>query len=260
MALIDNQGRVFGRFNLIDLLLVALLLALLPGAYAARVLFREPPATLRSISPPAVSQGDDRLLELTGTNFRPFMRVSVGPAQAPRFDFYGATQAFVPVPPGLEAGVYDVVLFDHAREVSRLAGALTITGPARPTYIRLQLSGAFAGLAPEAAGKMVVGSPLDSAENSMIVITKLGAPQPAIARVRISEQSTASVPVANRVDVPATVVMSCPTIVAPDGTMRCGTGGVILAPDVHITVQGPAGRQLFRIDRIESVLPPEPAK
>ena len=84
MALIDTQGRVFGRFNLIDLLLVAVLIGLLPAAYAARVLFRDPPATLRSISPAALSQGDDKLIELSGTNFRPFMRVSVGPAQAPR--------------------------------------------------------------------------------------------------------------------------------------------------------------------------------
>jgi hypothetical protein len=35
---------------------------------------------------------------------------------------------------------------------------------------------------------------------------------------------------------------------------------VIIAPDVHLTVNGPAGRQLFRVERIDAVLPPEASR
>jgi len=260
MALIDPHGRVFGRFNLLDALLVALLIAVLPIAYAARVLFRDPPAMLAAISPRAVSQGSNAMVELTGNHFRPYMRVSFGVVQAASFHYYGPTQAFAPLPPELEPGTYDVVLFDYAREVARVPQALVVTGPPRPAYIRLQVSGAFTAMTPELAKKIVVGIPVDAPQGTVLVVTQVGEPRPAIARVRVSDELTASTPVPGLVDVPATVVLSCPTIVVPDGTIRCATGGVVVAPDVHLTVQGPAGRQLFRVERIEAVLPSEGLK
>ena len=127
MPVIDSQGKVFGRFNLVDVLLVALLAAAVPAAHASRALFRESHAQLTAISPKAVEQGADRLIELTGVSFRPYMRVSFGATQAASFQYYGATQAFVPVP-ALEPGTYDVVLYDHAREVARLPQAMSVTG------------------------------------------------------------------------------------------------------------------------------------
>lgn len=260
MAVIDSQGKLFGRFNLVDTLLVLLLLVALPLAYAARVLFRDPPATLSQISPGALNQGVEGLIELTGANFRPYMRVSFGTAQATSFQFYGPTQAFVPVPPVLERGTYDVVLFDHAREVARLPQALTITGPPRPERVRVQVTGAFTSLTAETASKMVVGMPLNTADGSYLVIVSVGAPQPAIARVRVADTLVASSPVPGLLDVPSTVVVVCPTMVAADGSIRCGVGGVPLLPDVHLTVQGPAGRQLFRVDKVDAVLAPEGMK
>jgi len=260
MAMIDSQGKLFGRFNLVDALLLLLLVVALPLAYAARVLFRDPPATLSQISPGAVNQGIDGLIELTGQHFRPYMRVSFGTAQAASFQFYGPTQAFVPVPAALERGVYDVVLYDHAREVARLPQALTVIGPPRPALVRVQVSGAFTGLTPDVAPKMVVGMPLNSAEGSLLVVVSVGAPQPAIARVRVADTLVSSSPVPGLLDVPATVVVVCPTMVAADGSLRCGVGGVQLVPDVHIAIHGPAGRQLFRIDKVDAVLAPEGMK
>lgn len=260
MAVIDSQGRLFGRVNLVDAILVLLLVAALPLAYAARVLFRDPPATLSQISPAAVNQGVEGLIELTGQHFRPYMRVSFGTAQAASFQFYGPTQAFVPVPAALERGTYDIVLFDHAREVARLPQALTVTGPPRPALVRIQLSGAFTGLTAEAVPKMVVGMPLNAADGSLLVIVTLGAPQPAVARVRVADTLVATSPVPDLLDIPSTVVLVCPTMVAGDGSLRCSVGGIPLVPDVHIAIHGPAGRQLFRVDRVDEVLKPEGMK
>jgi hypothetical protein len=260
MALIDEQGRLFGRFNVVDAILVIALAGILPGAYLAAVMFREAPATLTTIKPTTLSQGTNALVELSGERFRPYMRVSFGVVQATNFQYYSPTQAFVPLHPALEPGRYDIVLYDHAREVARIPNGLTVTGPPRPAQVRLQVSGAFTGLTPELAAQIVVGISVDAPENSALFITQVGASRPAISRVRITDSLTTSTPMPGLVEVPATTVMTCPTQITPDGTIRCATGGVIIAPDVHLTVNGPAGRQLFRVERIDAVLPPEASR
>lgn len=251
MPVIDSQGKVFGRFNLVDALLVALLLVAVPAGYAARLLFRDPPARLTAISPTAVEQGTDRLIELTGTNFRPYMRVSFGNAQAASFQFYGATQAFAPMP-ALEPGAYDVVLYDHAREVARLPKAFSVTGPVRPPQVTLRIRGAYVGLTPEQAPQLIPGRPLNASEGVIGSIETRGEPRPSIARVQVSGATTVSVPMAGLVEVPATILLTCPTSVGPGGVLRCATAGVTLAPDMHIAFQGPSGRLLFRLDAIDT--------
>ena len=42
MSIIDERGRLFGRLNLVDAAVGALLLALMPAAYGAYLLFKEP--------------------------------------------------------------------------------------------------------------------------------------------------------------------------------------------------------------------------
>lgn len=251
MPVIDVQGKVFGRFNLVDAVLVLLLIVALPAAYAARMLFREPPSTLAVISPKAVDQGVDRLIELTGENFRPYMRVSFGTTQAASFQFYGTTQAFVPMP-ALEPGTYDVVLYDHAREVARLSQALTVTGPVRPSRVRLRVTGAYVGLNAAQAAQLAAGRPLNATEGVIGEIETLREPRPSMARVHVSEALTVSVPMDNLLEVPATIILTCPTSVGPGGVLRCATAGTTLARDMHISFQGPAGLLLFRIDEIDA--------
>lgn len=251
MPVIDEQGRVFGRFNLVDASLVVLLIVAVPAAYAARVLFRDPPAQLTAISPPTVDQGADRLIELTGANFRPYMRVSFGTTQAASFQFYGTTQAFVPMP-ALDPGTYDVVLYDHAREVARLPQALSVTGPARPPQVQLRLRGAYIGLTSEQAPQLIAGRPLNASEGVIGAIETREAPRPSVARVRVSEALTVPVAMDGQLEVPATIILTCPTSVGPGGALRCATAGVTIAPDMHIAFQGPFGRLLFRIDAVDA--------
>lgn len=251
MPVIDSHGKVFGRFNLVDALLVALLVVAVPAAYAARVLFREPQPQLTAIAPQAVEQGADRLIELTGDSFRPYLRVSFGATQAASFQYYGATQAFVPVP-ALEPGTYDVVLYDHAHEVARLPRGLTVTGPVRPPQVQLRLRGAYIGLTSEQAPSLIPGRLMNATEGVIGAIETREAPRPSIARVRVSESLTVPVAMDGLLEVPATIILTCPTSIGPGGVLRCATAGVTIAPDMHLTFQGPFGRLLFRIDTVDA--------
>lgn len=249
MAMIDDRGRVFGRINLVDAILLLLLLLAIPAAYAAYRLFRDPAPVLARINPPAIEEGSTRLVEINGEHFRPYMRISFGDQQGAAFQFYGPSQAFVPAP-ALPPGSYDVVLYDYMREVARLPKALTVTGPSRPSRIALRLAGAFVGLAPGQADAFIAGQPLNAAEGVIGTIETKEAPRPAITRVRVSDGLTVPVPIEGRVELPAVIRLTCPTTVAPGGVVQCTTGGVNIARDMHVSFQGPHGLVLFRIDEV----------
>lgn len=249
MTWIDRQGRVFGRLNVVDAGILLIIGLAIPAAYAAHRLFRDPPATLVRIAPVAVEYSTTRLVEITGEHFRPYLRVSFGDQQAASFQFYGPTQAFVPVP-ALEPGVYDVVLHDYMREVSRLPQALTVTGPITPPPISLRIDGAYVGLTAAAAAALQIGQPMNATDGLYAHIETTGDPRPAVARVRVSDAVTVPVPMADLLELPATLVLTCPTSVGPGGVLRCATGGVTLAPDMHLSFESPAGRLLFRVDRV----------
>ena len=57
MALVDEQGRLFGRVNLLDAILAVCILGLVPLAYGAYVLFRTPEPRLTAVDPPRSSSG-----------------------------------------------------------------------------------------------------------------------------------------------------------------------------------------------------------
>lgn len=253
MPLIDQHGRVFGRLNLVDALLVLLAILAMPAAYAAHRLFRDPPARLIRVSPDSVEQGATRLIEIQGEHLRPYMRISFGGQQAGSFQFYGAGQAFVPAPSALEPGSYDVVLYDYMREVARLPSAFIVSGPMRPPSIRLRVRGAFIGQTEQSIAKLALGEPWNATEGVTATIESKEAPRPSVARVRVSD-TTVTVPMAGQLELPATVVVTCPTQVGPGGVLRCATAGTTFAPDMHLGIQGPSGLLLFRIDQIDGVV------
>lgn len=253
MSFIDQQGRVFGRFNLVDTLLVLLVIVAMPAAYVAHRLFRDPPAGIVRLWPEAVEQGSSRLIEIRGQHLRPYMRISFGDQQAASFQFYGSELAFVPAPSGLEPGAYDVVLYDYMREVARLPKAFTVSGPMRPPSIKLRVRGAFIGQTDETVSKLTVGEAWNATEGVIGHIEAKEAPRPSVARVQVSEATTVSVPMPGQLEVPATMIVTCPTSVGPGGVLRCATAGTTFAPDMHLSFQGPAGLLLFRIDAVEGI-------
>lgn len=133
--LIDDRGRLFGRWNLIDAFLVFVACCLIPLAYAAYALFRTPMPVIESITPTQLVEGQSSLVTLTGRDFRPYLRVRIGTVEGGVL-FEDPSRAEVRLPQGLPAGTYDLAVYDEARELLRMPQVIT-SGPAivapRPT-------------------------------------------------------------------------------------------------------------------------------
>jgi len=131
VPVIDDRGRLFGKLNLIDVITVAVVLGLIPLAYGAFLLFREQPPIITSIQPMQVTQGQSNTLLLTGEGFRPFLVARLGDFESSGFLVESPTIAEVRMP-DIPAGNYDFVLYDQARELVRMPGAITVVSPSAP--------------------------------------------------------------------------------------------------------------------------------
>ena len=74
MAIVDERGRMFGRWNLLDFAVLVLVIGLIPLAYAGYLLFRDQPPTLVAVTPSQVRESQEFSLTITGTNLRPYLR------------------------------------------------------------------------------------------------------------------------------------------------------------------------------------------
>ena len=131
MPLVDDRGRLFGRINLIDAFVGGLVIAAIPLAYAGYALFRQPQPSLTGIEPSTITPTTTNVT-VRGENLRPFLRVSFGQHQGVTFSLSTPTTAEVKVPE-LPAGKYDLILYDVAREVSRLPNAVTVEAAPLPS-------------------------------------------------------------------------------------------------------------------------------
>src|SRR5262245_30655410 len=100
VPLIDAQGRVAGRWNIIDAAVVVLVVLMIPLGYGAYVLFRQPDPILTDVSPTSVPEAAPPLIKVTGQNLRAFLRVRVGPADATLL-IESPTRASIRLPRGL---------------------------------------------------------------------------------------------------------------------------------------------------------------
>jgi hypothetical protein len=145
MAFVDDRGRLFGRINLIDALVGGLAIAIIPLAYAGYALFRQPQPTLVGVEPATLTPTTTHVT-VRGQNLRPFLRVSFDQRQGVTFALSTPTTAEVKLPE-LPAGKYDLILYDVAREVSRLPGAVTVEAAPLPSaQASMLVSGAFVAL------------------------------------------------------------------------------------------------------------------
>ena len=131
MPVIDDRGRLFGKLNLIDAIVMVFALGLIPLSYGAFMLFREQPPIITSIQPMQVTQGQSNTLLLTGEGSRPFLVARLGDFESSGFLVESPTIAEVRMP-DIPAGNYDFVLYDQARELVRMPGAITVVSPSAP--------------------------------------------------------------------------------------------------------------------------------
>lgn len=247
MAIVDAQGRLFGRLNLLDAVLLALLAGLLPLGLAAYSLFRDHPPRILSVTPTEVPQTEELSVSVTGQNLRPYMRVSAGDRQGLDFVFKSTTEAVVPFL-NLPPGEYDIILYDHAQERSRLPKAL-IVGPGPLPTTQMIAVGAFGNLDGEKARKITSGLALSGIGE----VIATGAPAPDRTAV-FAGPSRVAVQVPNALQVPAVVRLRC-GVRARQGRPDCLVRDAAIAPTVLLLLPAPFGDTPFLVEQVRSIEP-----
>lgn len=251
MAIVDDRGRMFGRVNLVDAVLIAVLFGLIPLAYGGYALFRTPPPVLRSVEPTRMTYGPNQRVTIRGENLRPYMRVSFNDQQGRNFLFASTTAADVELGT-LSPGTYDVVLYDYAQERARLPKALIVTPPPFPSTM-VTVVGMVANLTGETARQITKGLTL----KGFGVSEDVGQPVPEITRVAVGD-GLLDIPVANAVRVPITFETGC-NVQMTDGRAECITpGGAVLRPDAFLLLQTNVGNFPLQISQVRSRQPIEP--
>lgn len=270
MPLIDDRGRLFGRWNVIDAAVLGLVLLLIPVAYGASLLFRTPTPTVTAVEPAQVFAQDVFTVRIAGTNLRPFLSVRLG-AFTGTMLVASPTTAEVRVT-GLPAGTYDLVLLDEARELLRMPAALTVMPLSTPpaTTMDMQAVGAFTYLTAADATLVRVGSRLvrtrsvsptpaeqaaSIADEPFADVLAVLAPEMSTQRVRLTDASVAVTPVPDRLQVPAIIRLRC----AVTGD-QCRVGDASIVRDAMLPVALPLSAAekftrpvtylMFRIDEL----------
>lgn len=249
MAIVDERGRLFGRWNLLDLAALILLVGLIPLAYAAYALFHDRPPSITSITPAQALESAEFRFTIKGRNFRPYMRASAGNLQAREFLFKSTEEAELPfayLPPG----VYDIVLYDSAQERFRLPKALTITRSPLPST-KFVAVGAFGNLDAARAAMITPGTALGEAGTVIAV----GKPVADVTQI-VAGPSHLGVRIAGALGLPATVELNC-SVRVQGGTPFCAVGDTVVAPNILLTLTTPAGETPFQIVSLRGTEPVE---
>lgn len=252
MAIVDERGRLFGRLNVFDAIVLVLLLWMIPIAYGSYLLFRTPPPTLTSVEPATIVYGTNMKIRVRGAHFAPYLRVSVGQYQGMTFKFNDTTDAEVDlldIPPG----TYDVMLFDNSQERGRLVKGLTIAPSALPDA-KLVVVGTFGNLTAAQAATIKAGATIEG----IGTIERVGAIRPQVQRVFVRPGSV-ELPVADAQMVSAVVRLSC-FVRSAQGQPECVGGGFSVQPTTLLFFDMPFGKVPFQIDQVRSVQPLRPVR
>jgi uncharacterized protein DUF4330 len=252
MAIVDERGRLGGKVNLIDAVAAFLILILIPVAFGAYLLFRTPQPRLTAVNPAKLNQGPNLRIEVQGENLRPFMRVSFDRTQAKSFEIQSTRGAMVDLP-DLTAGSYDVVLYDHMQEVSRLSKAVTILPLAPVSTVDVTVAGSFKGMSAERVKGLKAGDKLASG-GSIAEVVSVGAPVPSAVTLRTGGE-TLRVPLKDQMDLPAVLKVTCFLVTASDGALKCAVPGPVqqadVAPGSTLSLAAPdRGWVTFQIDEV----------
>lgn len=248
MPVVDDRGRVFGRFNLIDVALLVLLAGIIPLGYGAYALFRIPAPKLTEVKPNTRQHESEFRIVVHGENLRPYMRVSLNDMQGRTFLFKSDTAAevvFGDVPPG----EYDVVLYDNAQERGRLKKAFTLTPSALPSA-QLDIAGFITGLNATAVKQITVGRKFGRSFEVMAV----GKPGSDLAQVMAGGKPL-EVAVPQTFRLPVLIRVNCDVISGSGGFGEC-VAGRVLGPGVYLDLPVENGRLPLLAVEIRPTTPP----
>ena len=258
MSLISRDGRVFGRFNVVDVAAAVFVLVLLPIGYATYLLFRPARPVIESVTRVEVTNEERRVsgagvliakLKVKGSGFNPMLRASIGGTPAMGFVFETPNSADVivgVVPPGK----HDLVLLDGIQEVARARDAVEIQNSAGPS---VRAYGWLTGLTPDDAPKLAAGYSSDPNAPGAFTIVAIGPARPAKTRVSIGTRAT-DLPVPGRVERAAEIEVRCDW----PSARACTVGGESLRESPPIALTLPGGFR-FEIDAIDAAGDATPA-
>ena len=141
MSVMDSNGRLFGRLNVIDAAVLAIVIAAIPAAVVAYRSMQSRSIEIARVDPPAVTAGEPARVFLDGTGFRPYLQAYFAPSgssfvltqsdrlsQRTKYLLSSAIRVELQVPE-LAPGAYDLYLYDQGQQVASRAGALMVTQP-----------------------------------------------------------------------------------------------------------------------------------
>jgi hypothetical protein len=268
MSVMDDRGRVLGRINVVDLAALIVLLAILPLAYGASLLFQPSHAQITEVGQVDITNAERRIvaggsllsakLKIKGTGFNPMLRAYIDDTAALAFVYENPNSADVLVGP-LTPGKHDLILMDGVQEVARARGAVTIEYPSGRV---LRAVGWLTNLDKSTADALKVGSTFPPGVASHEVAA-IGPARPARSRIRFGE-ADADYPIANRFERAAVVVIQCDPIGGEfrTGQEPCNIGGqpVLGNPPVTVALVGPGTTIAFAVDEVFPATPPRRAK
>lgn len=245
MTLVDDRGRLFGRWNVVDALVGIVLLGLIPLLYAGYLLFKPQNASLVSIEPARIQSPGDIDVTIRGNNLRPYMRVSFDLHQGRSFMFGDTTRAVVRAA-DLPPGVYDVILYDNAQERARLPKGLEVVAAPRP-QTQLDLIGSFTAITEPLMAQIKPNLEIAGLGR----VTQVGKPQPSMTRTVVGPLELVNVPSSGAQNVPAVIRASC-ALVSRGGSATCSALDATLMRDTMLTIPLAGANVLFQIDQVRA--------
>ncbi|HWI20784.1 MAG TPA: hypothetical protein VNT81_23680 [Vicinamibacterales bacterium] len=264
----DERGRLLGRFNVVDLAALILLVALLPLSYAASLLFQPARPTIESVGQTDITNAERRIvaggsllsakLKVRGTGFTPMLRAYVGDEPALAFVFETPNSADVLVGP-LPPGPHDLSLRDGVQEVARAAGAVKIEAPS-PRILRAE--GWLTNMSTAVAAELKAADMIPK-EGPQFGVAMLGPVVPAQSRIRLGEGEN-DFAIANHVERRAVVYLRCDPggIEFLTGQEECTFGGQAVrgATPVHLILPFTTGAIGFSVYEVFPPVAPQRAR
>jgi hypothetical protein len=253
--LVDRDGRLFGRVNVVDAFFGVFLVGLIPVAYGSLVLFRPSRPRIASVSPTAVNQEDRRIangleirqkLKVKGEHLTPMLHANIDATPAIGFTFEDPTSADVIVGP-VPMGTHDLVLFDGVQEVARARGAVVIL-PTPGAAVRVL--GTMIQLDDSTAKAMHAGQRFEVSGSVAAEILQLGDVEPDRQRVKV-ETGHIEAPVAGAWQRSVALRVGCQP--DPDAAV-CRTGSTTLGDKTSPMLNVPGSSPPLRL-LIGEVLP-----
>ncbi len=246
MPLIDDQGRLFGKVNLIDALVVLFVLGVIPLVYGAFLLFKTPVPVIDSLTPAQVVEKTEVAIRVEGHDLRPFLFARIGDREARGFLVQTPRIGEIKLPLDMEPGTYDVALFDQAQELTRKAGAITILRtPPRPVSrlprLDVQALGHFVGINDRSRTLFAVATTFEPPRVEGGAAAPVEPPLGEVLAVRDPERGTERLRVGDNVfiNAPATQDWHVPAILRLNCAItgnECRIGDVAVAQRAVITL------------------------